>query len=226
MENQQNAAPDLISASLEIRGNAFNAGTLRDAGLIGPQDGPAGAEQVATALAQGGTALAGTSPAPATANVPPPPDAQNAAAAFALPGARPHEYSMVKLAQPGEEYTDAHFAFDKQARGWLSDASVPVGLGNQLIETMDKEGARWLGMDEGQREIHAREQQAMLKQLWGDNHAANTAKVRALIAESDAKSPGLAQIMDLAGAWNSASIMAWLSNHADTLAAVRGGKKP
>lgn len=214
---QQPAAGDAISPA-DFGGSTFTPAQLQQMAQWSIEDGHMTAEQAATALAVDGIGAADTLNAPKPAPTTP--------EASLYAGARPEEYQMAPLTTDGSEYGVNERVFDNMARGWLSEAGLPRGLGNALIAEVDKVSSKWLDMNDTQRQLYEREQQALLAQMWGENMPANIAKVQNLIEQVNSKQAGLADFLAITGASKSAAVMAWLAGHADTLAALREGQKP
>lgn len=135
-----------------------------------------------------------------------------------FPPAKPEEYQMPNM---GEIFGPAQQKLDGDARGWLTEARFPAGIGSSLLSEVNRTATAWNKMDATARTMYAQQEVTALQKLWGDGYAAKVNAARQLIREMEAKRPGLARILEESGAGNSAQVIAQVALHAERLLARR-----
>jgi hypothetical protein len=150
------------------------------------------------------------------------PTVDDAALDAAFPPGKPTEYTLPKLTAPGEEYTEATAAKDHLARGWMAEARLPVSIGNHIAAEVAAIADKWPAMNDSQRRVYAINERSKLDRLLGADAQVKIEGARRLVAELEAKSPGLVHLLEASGAGNSAAVVVMLAQHAARLAARRG----
>lgn len=211
--NAPNPAPSTVHVSADGgSGGSYTREQLQTMARWGVEDGHLTPEQANAMLKDDGIAEMDFTPEdPALAEL-------NAA----FPAAKPHEYEMPPLLEGNGAYTPEIAKADRQFRGWLSDAEFPRGIGSYVAREVGKVAESVPTMSEPERKLWAKDQQAQLRNLWGNQYTARLAQAEALVAELEAKSPGLTDLLERTGAGNSAFVVAQLAMQAERLAMKRG----
>lgn len=135
-----------------------------------------------------------------------------------FPPAKPEEYQMPSM---GDEYGPTQHKLDTDARGWLAEARFPAGLGSALLSEIDRVSVAHSKMSDGERQIWAQKEVAVLQNMWGDSYGPRVKAAQQIIKELELKRPGLVEILEVSGAGNSAFVIAQVALHAERLLARR-----
>jgi hypothetical protein len=141
---------------------------------------------------------------------------------LSFPAAKPHEFDLTGVwgdtVDPNVQKADA------QVRGYLTAARFPKAEGSALAQEVNKVSRELEHAAPAAREIYARNQEAALRRTWGDSYDKRLAIARQLVAELDARTPGLKALLDASGAGNSAMVINLLAGQAERLLMRRGEK--
>lgn len=120
--------------------------------------------------------------------------------------ARPDQYALPQLAQPGQELTAEEVAqFDREARTWLSEAGFPREIGSALASEVARVGEHQRDANDQARAAYAAKEQQHLRGMWGAQYAQRLALARDLVRALDARHDGrISEYLEETGAGNSA----------------------
>lgn len=156
------------------------------------------------------------------------------AAAEAAKGGKPVERTEADLRAEGVKFdfggmhndetskSAEHQALDWTARAWLVEAGFEKGPGSFLAQQANRCGIAWQKMNDGERHLHAQHQDVVLRDLWKGDYANNMSLAAQLVAELDAKRPGLRDLLASTGAAYDTLVISQIYNRAKELADKRG----
>jgi hypothetical protein len=140
-----------------------------------------------------------------------------------FPPAKASEFQIPKLGD-GENVSPRDLGLIKHGQGWLSDAKLPASIGNAVAAEAKRVSDMNSGMSDADRVSFQTRERAFLTRLWGDQAPQKIELANQLVAEIEAKRPGLFDFLQRTGAGNSAMIIAQFANHAERLK-IRNGIK-
>jgi len=135
----------------------------------------------------------------------------------AFGGAAAHDYRIDYRTRMPAGMADRDLAAaDQEARAWLSDLALPVDLGPSVIEQAIDASQRYARMDDAERELWRREQQALFDRVAGSSERAIEllANVSRLRERGDADYWAL---LENAGALHDAEVLLHLGLHGERL---------
>jgi hypothetical protein len=134
-------------------------------------------------------------------------------------GARPEEYRLPRLMEPGAQLTPEVVAFDKQAREWLAEAGLPREIGTFVATEVAKVAEATKDATEAQCTAYRMEQEGQLRRMWGSDFDRKVALARQLVAQVEAKRPGIVEYLEATRAGDCAAVVAQLALAAERLTA-------
>lgn len=140
--------------------------------------------------------------------------------------ARPQDFSMPRVT-PGENAA-AHLANQDTVRSWLGEMQLPTSLGNSVIEIARQTHSQ-IDSIESQSDFNLwrDNEKKNLTRVWGpedgEKFKANTALVQKFVDTIEAKKPGFKDYLNKSGVGNSTLLTETLRQHAERLAAHKGG---
>lgn len=140
-----------------------------------------------------------------------------------FPPAKAHEYDFPLYGAPGERLTPEQREFDTKARGWLTEARFPKGIGSSLAKEIAREGERSANLSEAERTLYGKSQMLRLEKTWGAETQKRVSLARQLVRDLDKKSPGLVDFLERTNAGNNAQVIAMFAAQAERLF-MRQGK--
>jgi hypothetical protein len=129
------------------------------------------------------------------------------------PAADPGQYQLPQLGDSSTPVGDLATA-DKEFRGWMHTARLPVAIGNAIAEEAARVAARLDGMSDVERELWGKEQRTQLAQVWGKDFESRMDLAKQLVAEVNEKTDGkLRDWLNETGVGDSALVAMWLGEH-------------
>lgn len=141
--------------------------------------------------------------------------AAQAEATTAAEKTQPSEYKMPPVAPPNEAVTKEVAEFDARARQWLSDAGFTRETGSSVAHEIAKVAQVQRDASDQQRDAYRKAQEARLEAIFKGETKAKMNAARALVAELEARSPGIVELLEETGAGNSADVIAQLAMQAE-----------
>lgn len=125
----------------------------------------------------------------------------------------PASLSEYQLPSDGDISPDS-MAADQTLRGWMSDLSLPAGVGSHLSEVAEAWVLRTEGWDEGRHQLEQRSTMVTLERLWGDNTANMIELAREAVARLDSQHDGRVSLfLDETMLGNCPQLIAQLAMH-------------
>jgi hypothetical protein len=124
----------------------------------------------------------------------------------ALPPAQGHEYDLGDMAD-GQPYTEAHKEADGAIRGWLTEAQLPKGAGNFIINEANELAPKLQAMTDAERGIFQASERVKLQAIWKGDFSKNLKAARQLVQQIESKKPGLIDFLERSGLGDSSSMI-------------------
>jgi hypothetical protein len=138
------------------------------------------------------------------------------------PAAKPTDYKMPALSEPGRQPTKEAMAGDVLMRNALSTAGFARDVGSSLLTEAARTHATFSKLSPDQQAGYAAAERTKLTRLWGD--AATPGKLQLadrLLNEVEQKHPGTIDLMRRSGALSNAMTVSLIVSRAEQLAVRR-----
>jgi hypothetical protein len=133
--------------------------------------------------------------------------------------AKAEQFTLPALNAPDAPFDKHAQAADKMVRSWLETAGLTREIGNFVAAEVDRTATTYQRMSGSERKLWEQGQRTNLERVWGADTNKKIALAQQLVAEIEAKAPGLVYVLEETGAGSSALVIAQLALHAERLAA-------
>lgn len=137
-----------------------------------------------------------------------------------FPPAKAHELTLPKFPGANEASPADLLAMDRQVRDIVTQAKLPLGIGNYLVGEIAKGAEVYGSLDAASRDRLQHQARAELQRVWGAETQEMLEGASDLAHELERRCPGFFDLMDRTGAGDNPRVIVQLAEHARRL---RGG---